>query len=99
MVRMKALQDRCEAKEGVVRQQHKRLEYEAKELEQYKEASCILNVELMVKIALLEKETRHCEDLAKANTNLTTKLVAFCEQIKPSQSRRCGGVLNLSAIL
>ena len=82
MVRMKAFQDRCEAKEGVVRRQRKRLEYKAKELYQYKKASCILNVELTTKIALLEQETCCREKLAKANTNLTTEFVALCEQME-----------------
>nr|POE91338.1 hypothetical protein CFP56_44507 [Quercus suber] len=46
IVRMKALQAKYEAKEGVVRHQHTRLEYEADKLNQYKEATCILNDEL-----------------------------------------------------
>ena len=50
-------------------------------LEQYIKASRILNVELIVKIALLEKETNRYKDLAKANTNLTTDLAALHEQM------------------
>lgn len=82
MVRKKALQDKCEAKEGVVHRQWKRLKFEAKQLEQYKEASRILNMELTGKIALLKQETRHREELAKVNTNLTMELVAFHEQME-----------------
>lgn len=57
MVRMKALQDRCEVKEGVIRRYRKRQEYKTKEQDQYKEVVRILNVELMEKTATLEQET------------------------------------------
>ena len=46
LVRMRALQDRCIANEGVIRQYRKRQEIENKERDQYKEAVCILNEEL-----------------------------------------------------
>lgn len=57
-------------------------EYEVQQLKQYKKASCILNVELMAKIALLEKETHCYEDFTKANTNLTTELATLHEQME-----------------
>lgn len=82
MVRMKALQDRCIAKEGVIRQYRKHQEYEAKERDQYKEAACTLNVELTMKLALLEEETHCREELEKANTNLTMELATLYEQIE-----------------
>ena len=77
MVRMKALQARCEAKDGVVCRQCTYPEYEAYWLNQYREATHILTIEVMEKHALLEKATHCCEDLAKANTNMTTELAAF----------------------
>ena len=46
LVGMRALQDRCIANEGVIRQYRKRQEIENKERDQYKEAVCILNEEL-----------------------------------------------------
>ena len=39
----------------------------------------------MAKIASLENETRYCEDLAKANTNLMTKLAALREQMEQAK--------------
>jgi len=39
-------------------------------------------VELSGKIALLEKETRRREELAKGNTNLTMELAALCKQME-----------------
>ena len=46
LVRMRTLQDRCIANEGVIRQYRKRQEIENKERDQYKKAVCILNEEL-----------------------------------------------------
>jgi len=51
---MKALQDRCKAKEGVIRRYRKRQEHEVEEQDQYKESARILNVELMAKVTSLE---------------------------------------------
>ena len=56
------------------------------EQDQYKESARILNVELMVKVTLLEQETRRCAKLAKANTNLTTELAAFREQTEQAKA-------------
>ena len=56
------------------------------------EASRILNVELIVKIALLEKETNRYKDLAKANTNLTTDLAALHEQMEWAKADIVAGV-------
>ena len=85
-MRMKALQNRCEAKEGAVRRQRKHWEYEAKQLEQYMEASCILNVELTVKIALLKRKTSCYEDLAKENTNLVMELATLHKQMEQAKA-------------
>ena len=82
---MKALQARCNAKEAVVCRQHTHLEYEANQLNQYKKAAHILNVELIEKNAQLKKANYRCEELAKANTNMTTKLAALREQIEQAK--------------
>ena len=42
-------------------------------------------MELMAKLALLEKETRSCEELEKMTTNLTIELAALREQIKKAK--------------
>ena len=58
-----------------------------------KEAAHILNVEPTAKVALLEQETRHHEELAKANTNLMTELAALHEQMERDKAtlwRRSG---------
>lgn len=86
MVRMKALHVICETKEGVVRRWHTRLDYEANQLNQYKEATRILNVDLMEKKAKLEMATYCCEGLAKANTNIMTELATLCEQMERAKA-------------
>ena len=86
MVRMKALQARCEAKEGVVRHQRTLLEYEADQLNQYKEDACILNDKWTRKKVVLETTSLRCKELAKANTNLTTELAALREQIEQAKA-------------
>ena len=82
MVRMKALQARCVAKEGVVRHQCIYLEHKVDQLSQYKEATHILNIEVNKKKVELEATTRWCEDLDKSNTNLMTELTTLCEQME-----------------
>ena len=81
MVRMKALQARNIAKEGVIRRQRIRLEHEANKLIQYKEAARILNFKVNEKKVELEATTRRCEELVKSNTNLTTELTTLHEQM------------------
>ena len=50
------------------------------------EASCILNVELTVKISLLKRKTSRYEDLAKANTNLVMKLATLHKQMEQAKA-------------
>lgn len=40
---------------------------------------------MIAKPALLEKETRCCEELKKAKTNLKTELAAFCEEMEKAK--------------
>lgn len=82
MVRMKALQARYVAKEGVVCHQRIRLEHEANQLIQNKEAARILNFEVNEKKVELEATTRWCEELVKSNTNLTTELTTLHKQME-----------------
>lgn len=88
---MKALQDRCVANEGVTRQFRKQLEIENKKRDQYNEVVRTLNTELTTKLALLEKETRHCEEVEKAKTNLMTELGALCEQMEKAKANAVAG--------
>ena len=60
-------------------------EIKNKERDQYKEAVWILNMELTAKLALLEKETHHCEELEKMTTNLMIELAGLREQIKKAK--------------
>ena len=83
---MRALQDRCMANEGVIRRFRKRQEIENKERDQNKEAIRTLNIELMGKLAQLEKETRRYEELEKTTTNLTIELAAICEQMDKAKA-------------
>ena len=58
LVRMKALQDQCVAKEGVVSCLRKRNENLTNEQDQYKEALCILNREVTELKEKLTEEAR-----------------------------------------
>lgn len=40
---------------------------------------------MIAKPALLEKETRYCEELKKAKTNLKTELAAFYEEMEKAK--------------
>ena len=82
MVRMKALQARCVAKEGVVRHQYICLKHGADWLSQYKEAARILNIKVNEKKVKLEATTCWCEELVKSNTNLMTELTTLREQME-----------------
>ena len=54
---MKALKDRCDAQEGVIRRFRKRQEIENKERDQYKEVICTLNEELTTITKKLKEES------------------------------------------
>lgn len=74
------------AKEGVIRRFRKCQKNDNNEWDQYKEVVRTFNMELITKLALLEKETRHCEELEKAKTNLKTKLAALREEMKKAKA-------------
>ena len=61
-------------------------QHEADQLEQYKDATRILNIKLSEKKAELEATIRQCEELAKSNTNLTTKLTTLREQMEQAKA-------------
>ena len=54
---MKALQDRCVAREGVICRLRKRQDIQNNEMDQYKEAVCTLNKELMAVTEKLKQES------------------------------------------
>ena len=54
---MKALQDRCIAREGVICWLRKRQDIQNNEMDQYKEAVCTLNKELMAVTEKLKQES------------------------------------------
>ena len=91
MVRIKALQDRCIAKEGVIRRYRKYQDYKTKERNQYEEVVRTLNTELIVKLTLLEKETRRREELEKANTKLMMELATFGKQMEKAKADAIAG--------
>lgn len=74
------------ANEGVICWFWKCQKIENKERDQYKEAICTLNTKLTAKLALLNKETRHREEVEKMNTNLMTELAAFCKQMDKAKA-------------
>lgn len=80
LVRMKALQDRCVANEGVIRQLRKHQEIQLQEWAQYAEAIRTLNEDHTAKNVMLVEETRQQAEAKKAQVTLATKLVALCER-------------------
>ena len=86
LVRIKAVQDRCIASEGVIRQYCKCQEIENKEQAQYSETVYTLNQELTTKTKALVEETRRLEEAKKAKTNLATKLASIREQMKKARA-------------
>ena len=80
-MRIKALQDRCVANEGVIQWFRKRQEIENNERDQYKEAIHTFKKELTAKLAKLKEETQLQEEAEKAKTNLTMELAALREQM------------------
>ena len=76
----------CVANEGVIQQFRKHQEIENKEKDQYKEVVWTLNMELVVKLALLEKETHRQEELEKMITNLTTELATLWKQMEKAKT-------------
>ena len=57
-MRIKALQDRCDAEEGVINRLRKRNETLTNEQDQYKDAFCTLNKEVTELNEKLKEETR-----------------------------------------
>lgn len=86
LVWMKALQDRCEAHEGMIHQFRKCQEIENKERAQYVEAICTLNKDLMAKTTVLAKETHRHREVEKAKSNLETELATLCEQVEKAMA-------------
>ena len=85
-MRIKAVQDRCIASEGVIRQYRKCQEIENKKQAQYSETVYTLNKELTTKTKALAEKTRRLEEAKKAKTNLATKLASIREQMKKARA-------------
>ena len=79
---MKALQDRCVAEEGVISRLRKRNKTLINEHDQYKEAFCTLNKEVMALNEKLNKETSKWEKAQKAKANLEKELTTLCGQVE-----------------
>ena len=58
---MKAFQDKCIAREGVIHRLQKHQDIQIKEMDQYKEAVRILNMELTAVIEKLKQESNLLE--------------------------------------
>nr|POE54867.1 hypothetical protein CFP56_42037 [Quercus suber] len=86
LVRMKALQDRYVANEGVIRWFRKSQEIENKERAQYLEAVRTLNQELTTKTKALAEETSWLKEAEKVKTNLAMKLAALREQMEKARA-------------
>ncbi|KAK9986696.1 hypothetical protein SO802_031647 [Lithocarpus litseifolius] len=84
LVRMRALQIRRFAQEAMVKCLKTHLANKGDQIKECKEAIHLLNREVntyKAKVTQLEGIARWVEELTKANTNLTTELTAFHEQV------------------
>lgn len=88
---IKALQDRCFASEGMIRQFRKRQEIENKEWAHYSEAILTLNQKLTAKTKALAEETCRFEEVKKVKTNLETKLTSLHEQMEREKADAMAG--------
>ena len=85
-MRMKALQDRCVVKEGVISHLRKRNETLTNEQDQYKEALRTLNKEVTDLNEKLKEETRQREKEQEAKVTLKKELTALCGQVKTARA-------------
>ena len=83
---MKALQDRCVAKEGVIAHFHKRIELLTDEEKQYNEAICSLNEEVKELKGKLEEEGRQKKGEQEAKEKVEKELTAFLEQVETARA-------------
>ena len=83
---MKALQDRCVVKEGVISHLRKRNETLTNEQDQYKEALRTLNKEVTDLNEKLKEETRQREKEQEAKVTLKKELTALCGQVKTARA-------------
>ena len=83
---MKALQDRHVAREGVIRRPRKHQDIQNKEMDQYKEAVCTLNKELMAVTEKLKQESNLLEKAQKAKESLETELTTLHEQTEKAKA-------------
>ena len=86
LVRMKALQDRCIAEEGVISRLRKCNETLTNEQDRYKEALCTLNKEVPALNEKLKKETSEREKAQEAKNNLEKELMALCRHVETAKA-------------
>ena len=83
---MKALQDRCVTKEGVIAHFYKRIELLTDEEKQYKEAICSLNEEVKELKGKLEEEGRQKKGEQEAKEKVEKELTTFLEQVETARA-------------
>ena len=84
-MRMKALQDRCIAGEGVICRLQKRQDIQNKEMDQHKQVVCTFNEELTAIIEKLKQESIFREKAQEAKESLETELKTLREQIEKAK--------------
>ena len=82
---MKAFQDKCIAREGVIHRLQKHQDIQIKEMDQYKEAVRTLNKELTAVTKKLKQESILLEKVQKAKESLETKLTTLREQTEKAK--------------
>lgn len=88
---IKALQDRCVASEGMIRQFCKRQEIENKKWAHYSEAILTLNQKLTAKTKVLAEETCRFEEAEKVKTNLEMILTSLHKQMEREKADAVAG--------
>ena len=83
---MKALQDRCVTKEGVIAHFYKRIELLTDEEKQYKEAICSLNEEVKELKGKLVEEGHQKKGEQEAKEKVEKELTAFLEQVEMARA-------------
>ena len=85
-MRMKVLQDRCVAEEWVINRLRKRNETLTNEKDQYKDALCTLNKEVMKLNEKLKEETHQREKEKEAKVSLGKELTTLLGQVETARA-------------
>ncbi|KAL4652997.1 hypothetical protein ACB092_01G270200 [Castanea dentata] len=99
MVRMKALSERCSAKEGVIARLHERITYLADGQAQYKDANRVLGTELKDLKEKLAEESRRWKLEEEAKLTAEKELKSILVQVETARSDAVTEFKDLSSFI